>query len=221
MSAGAAAAPPTPSISDAGILNAASLATPGLPNGSIAQGSAFVIKGSNLGPDGATVQVSVNGTNVTAPITGGSGNQLTAIMPSNAPAGSGTVTVTVNGQASPAAPVQVAAASFGIYTLNDAGTGPAKIVDSDGNAITLTKPAAPGAVVTLTGTGLGPISGDDLSPSKQDVSSSVTLFVGTQQASLQYAGRSGNPPGRTRSPLRFLRTPSPGAMYPSRWSSRT
>ncbi len=193
---GAPSTPPTPTITDGGVRNAASLALAGLPNGAIAQGSIFVINGSNLGPDGATVQVSAGGKTVAAPVTAGSANQLTAIMPSSATAGSGTVTVTVNGQASSAAAIQISAGSFGINTLNGAGTGPGQIVDADGKPITLMKPAAPGSVVTLTGTGLGATSGDDLAPSKQDVSSTVTLYVGTQQASLQYAGRSGNAPGQ-------------------------
>jgi uncharacterized protein (TIGR03437 family) len=188
--------PPAPTISDGGVLNAASLAPAGLPNGAIAQGSLFVINGSNLGPDGASVQVSVNGSNVSAPITTASANQITAVMPSSASTGSATVTVSVNGQASSAASVQIVPASFGIYTLNGAGTGPAQMVDANGNAITLTAPAQPGGVVTLTGTGIGASSGNDLAPAKQDMSSAVTLYVGTEQASVQYAGRSGNAPGQ-------------------------
>jgi uncharacterized protein (TIGR03437 family) len=197
LSAGAAVpSKPAPAISDGGILHAATMATAGLPNAGIAQGSVFVINGSNLGPDGATVQVNVNGTTVTALITAASANQITAIMPSSVATGSGTVTVSVNGQVSAGATVQIMPATFGIYTLNGAGTGPAQIVDSDGNAITLAKPAQPGGVVTLTGTGIGPITGDDLAPSKQDVSSSVAVYVGTEQASVQYAGRSGAAPGQ-------------------------
>jgi uncharacterized protein (TIGR03437 family) len=143
------------------------------------------------------VQVTVNGTPAAAPIVAASATQITAIMPSAAAAGSGTVTVTVNGQTSATAPVQVASAAFGIYTLNGAGSGPAQIADADGNAITLTKPTQQGATVTLTGTGLGASSGGDVSqPSKQDLSASVTLYVGTEQASVQYAGRSGSAPGQ-------------------------
>ena len=202
---------PTPTISAGGVVNAASRAVAGLPNSGIAQGALFLVNGSNLGPDPATqaavplqsslagtsVQVTVNGASVAVPIVSVSPTQIGAIMPSATPAGSGTVTVTVNGQTSAAAPVQVTTASFGIYTLNSAGSGPAQIVDADGNAITLMKPAAPGATVSLTGTGLGASSGDDVSqPSKQDLSSSVTLYVGTAQASVQYAGRSGTAPGQ-------------------------
>ena len=52
-------------------------------------------------------------------------------------------------------------------------------------------------LVTLAGTGLGAISADDVSqPSMNDVSSSVALYVGTEQATVQYAGRSGAAPGQ-------------------------
>jgi hypothetical protein len=91
----------------------------------------------------------------------------------------------------------VTSANVGVYTLNGAGIGPAQASDSNGNVITLTNPAQPGATVTLMGTGLGAISADDVSqPSKQDVSSSVTLYVGTERTATQYAGRSGAAPGQ-------------------------
>jgi uncharacterized protein (TIGR03437 family) len=146
---------------------------------------------------GTSVQVTVNGTSLAAPVSAVSSTQVTAIMPSGAPVGSGTVTVAFNGQTSAAAPVQVAAANFAFYTLNGSGSGPAQATDANGNTITMTNPAQPGAMVTLAGTGLGAISADDISqPSMSDVSSSVTLYVGSEQAAVQYAGRSGAAPGQ-------------------------
>ncbi len=206
-----AVAAPSPTITSGGVLNAASQAIAGLPNSAIAQGSVFNINGTTLGPAspaqalgvlstslaGTSVQVTVNGTSLAAPISAVSSTQVTAIMPSAAPAGSGTVTVTFNGQTSTPAPMQVATANFGIYTLNGAGSGPAQASDANGNAITLTNPTQPGGTVTLAGTGLGPLSADDVSqPSMQDISSSVTLYVGSEQASLQYAGRAGTAAGQ-------------------------
>jgi uncharacterized protein (TIGR03437 family) len=207
----AGAAAPSPTISSGGVLNAASQAIPGLPNSAIAQGSIFIINGTTLGPAspvqalgtlttslaGTSVQVTVNGTSLAAPVSAVSSTQVTAIMPSGAPVGSGTVTVAFNGQTSAAAPVQVAAANFAFYTLNGSGSGPAQATDANGNTITMTNPAQPGAMVTLAGTGLGAISADDISqPSMSDVSSSVTLYVGSEQAAVQYAGRSGAAPGQ-------------------------
>jgi uncharacterized protein (TIGR03437 family) len=211
LTAGAGGGSATPSITSGGVRNAASQAIPGLPNAAIAQGSIFTIKGTNLGPAaaavsgnplqttlaGTSVQVTVNGASVAAPVSAASATQVTAIMPSTAATGSGTVTVTMNGQASATEPVQVTSANFGVYTLNGAGSGPAQASDSNGNAITLTNSAQPGATVTLMGTGLGASSADDVSqPSKQDVSSSVTLYVGTEKTPTQYAGRSGAAPGQ-------------------------
>jgi uncharacterized protein (TIGR03437 family) len=207
----AAGAAASPAITAGGISNAASQAIPGLPNSAIAQGSIFIINGNTLGLasaqssglplqtslGGTSVQVTVNGTSLAAPISSASATQITAIMPSGAPVGSGTVTVTFNGQTSAAEPVQVTPANFGIYTLNGSGTGPAQAVDSSGNAVTLTTPAKLGGTITLAGTGLGAISADDVSqPSKQDKSSSVTLYVGAGKAAVQYAGRAGAAPGQ-------------------------
>lgn len=204
-------AAPQPAISSAGVVNAASLAAPGMPNSAIAQGSIFTINGSNLGPPaavqsglplqtslgGTSVQVTVNGASLAAPIVAVSATQVTAIMPSGIAVGSGTVTVGTSGQTSAAAAVQVTSANFGIYTLNGAGSGPAQVTDANGNAVTLANPAQPGATVTLAGTGLGPISADDVSqPSMQDVSPTVALFVGSEPATPQYSGRSGQAPGQ-------------------------
>jgi uncharacterized protein (TIGR03437 family) len=207
----AAGAAPSPAITSGGVLTAASQAIPGLPNSVIAQGSIFIINGNTLGSAsaaqaglplqtslaGTSVQVTVNGTSLAAPISAISSTQVTAIMPSAIPPGSGTVTVTFNGQTSAPAPVQIAPANFGIYTLNGAGSGPAQASDANGNAITLTNPAQPSGTVTLSGTGLGPLSADDVSqPSMQDVSSSVSLYIGSEQAPVQYAGRAGSAPGQ-------------------------
>ena len=208
----AGAAAPSPTISSGGVLNAASQAIPGLPNSAIAQGSIFIINGTTLGPSspvqailpplqtslaGTSVQVTVNGTSLAAPVSAVSATQVTAIMPSSVPVGSGTVTVAFNGQTSVPAPVQVAAANFAFYTLNGSGSGPAQATDANGNPITMTNPAQPGAPVTLAGTGLGAISADDVSqPSMNDVSSAVALYVGSEQATVQYAGRSGVAPGQ-------------------------
>src|SRR5260370_42272615 len=109
----AGAASPSPAITSGGVVNAASQAIPGLPNAAIAQGSIFVINGLNFGT-GASVQVTVNGATLAAPIVAVSSTQLTAVMPSTAPAGSGAGTVTVNNQTSAAEAGVSAPGSFGI-----------------------------------------------------------------------------------------------------------
>ena len=93
-------------------LNAASDALPGLPNSSIAQGSEFAIYGSGLGPQtpvnaltfplqknlgGSTAQIDINGTISDALLLYVQDKQITALLPSSTPAGTGTVTVKFGG----------------------------------------------------------------------------------------------------------------------------
>ena len=195
-----------PSITAGGVTNAASFLPRGLPNSGIAQGSIFNIAGSKLGPGaqmqatyplttnlgGTSVQVKIGGTTVNALVVSTASNQVQALLPSTAPTGSGTVTVSFNGTASATAPIEVVASAFGIYTTDQAGDGPAAITDvTSGQSVTLTTPAIPGDSAMLTGTGLGAYSGDETNPPSQaDLSSMVTLYVGNQQAMVSYAGRS-------------------------------
>jgi uncharacterized protein (TIGR03437 family) len=108
-----------PTIAANGIRNSGSYAFPGIPNAGIAKGSIFVIFGQNLGPAkivqvssfplptsnglaGTSVQISVNGTNVFAIMLYTLATQVAAVLPSDTPIGigTGTVTVTYNGQTS-------------------------------------------------------------------------------------------------------------------------
>src|SRR5207248_105695 len=101
--------------------NAATLIEAG-PRFGIAPGSIFVLKGINLGPatisidpkafqstslSGTSVTVTVNGTTVQALMYYTSAGQIAALLPSNTPVGTGTVTLTYNGQTSPSAPFRV------------------------------------------------------------------------------------------------------------------
>src|SRR5260370_10318111 len=119
----AGAASPSPAITSGGIVNAASQAIPGLPNAAIAQGSIFVINGLNFGT-GASVQVTVNGATLAAPIVAVSSTQLTAVMPSTAPAGSGTVTGTVNNQTAPPDPGHIRPPRPRFFPPQPRGAGP-------------------------------------------------------------------------------------------------
>jgi uncharacterized protein (TIGR03437 family) len=169
--------PQTPLISPKSVLNAASYAAPGLPHGSIAQGSIFSIFGTSIGPStpspplafplstslgGVSIKVFQGATSVNAyPIYVGAG-QINAIMPSNAPLGRASVQVTINGIPTNPAPVTVVNASFGIYTINSAGIGPGVLfnyVSSSNQPINAPGTSAtPGQVMTLWGTGLGPVA---------------------------------------------------------------
>src|ERR1700722_9082698 len=100
-----------PSIAAQGVKNAASYSDPRLPNGSIAEGSIFIVYGSNMGPttiaypsgiplptnlSGTSVSVTVSGTTVQCLMIYTVAGQVAAILPSTTPVGTGTLTVSYN-----------------------------------------------------------------------------------------------------------------------------
>ncbi len=199
--------------SAAPVLNAASFAIPPLPNSSIAQGSIFAIFGSDLGPttgvqpsgfplptvlpasSGSSVQVTVGATTVSAYLFYVSATQINALMPSKTPTGSGTITVTFNGQTSATAPVTVVANTVGIFTIASSGNGPGVFTDFSlsGKEVSYDNAANAGERVTAWTTGLGAISGDDsqLPPTGNITASDAKVFVGGTAATVHYYGRSG------------------------------
>ncbi len=196
-----------------------------LPNSSIAQGSYFSIYGDGFGPAfsscganngclwtpyplptsivGTSAAVTVGGTTVAAYIefaaNFGSYSQINAVLPSNTPTGTGTVTVTTNGTTTPAFPITVVSSSFGTFTLNQAGTGPGIITNVNYQILTPFLTAKPGDYVILWGTGLGPVADPtteiSAGPPQTDLchpasSACPTVWVAGQKASIYYAGRS-------------------------------
>lgn len=190
-----------------GIVNPASNLPPGVPNYGIAQGSIFVIYGSNLGPAalvqaasatlpttaglaGTSVSIAQNGGfPVIAPMIYASAGQVAAVMPSNTPLGSDTVTLTYNGKTG-SFPVQVVQTNFGISTVQSTGYGPAVVTFPDYSLVTNTKSAKPGDTLILWGTGLGPIAGrDDIGAAGGNLPVPIQVFVGGIPANIQYQGR--------------------------------
>lgn len=202
-----------------GIANSASYAvSPSDANGnpigpnSIAQGSIFVIFGTNLGPaalvqapglplgtslpssNGTSVSITSGGQTVNAFMIYSSALQVAAILPSNTPVGAAKVTVSYNGQSSAAAAINVVQTGFGIYTLNTAGNGPmvAQVYPNSPNFVYLglTTPAHPGDTMVIVGTGLGAISGpDNVAPGAISVGSNVSVTIGGVAVTPTYAGR--------------------------------
>jgi uncharacterized protein (TIGR03437 family) len=185
---------------------------PGLPNYGIAQGSIFVMYGSNMGPAqitsaGSPLSATLGG--VTINITGSDGkayqaypyyvsaSQIAGILPSAVPVGNATIKVTYNGQTSAAATVKVVETAFGILTLNGAGSGAAAAFDVHYNYLGATNAANPGESVILWGTGLGPSPDSDTAitttPTNLGSTVPITVWVGGVQATVQYHGRSGYP----------------------------
>ena len=192
------------------VYNGASYAPAGLPNSGIAQGSIFIVKGSGLGPAtlqqvesyplpttaglaGTTAQVTVGGVTEACIMVYTSDGQMAAILPSATPVGTGTLSVSYQG-ATTSAPITVVAANFGNFTLNEGGTGPGVVTDTNYNPITFINPAQPGETLVLWGTGLGAVTGDEtVAPTQVDLNTGVQVFVENQPATVVYGGRGSSP----------------------------
>lgn len=212
---GAALAQPV--IRPNSVVNAASYLQAGLPNHGIAQGGMFILKGQGLGARGTVVansfplQTSMGGTSMTITVAGGvvkplmvyvvAGqvsdqfgpfDQLAGIVPSTTPVGTGTITVTYNGQTSAPASITIVRSVFGIFTINQGGTGPGVFTNTNSRVSTLVAPAQPGDLLFIWGTGLGPIQTSDAgAPPVGNLDVPVEVYVGNAKADISYKGRSG------------------------------
>ncbi|MGA3098923.1 MAG: hypothetical protein ABSF25_20905 [Bryobacteraceae bacterium] len=195
-----------------GILNNYSYTLPGLPNYGIAQGSIFALYGSNMsgsstGLQNAPLQTTLVGS--TLNVTVGSATthpylyyvtptQIAGILPSNTPAGAGTITVTYNNQTSAPLAIQVVASGFGMLSLNNLGSGPAAAENANVNysLLSSTNAANPGDYIVLWGSGLGPVSGSENTfpqPQTNMTSLPIEVDIGGVSASVDYRGRSQYP----------------------------
>ena len=191
------------------VLNNASYTLPGLPNSAIAQGSLMAIFGTGLGGSnamtattlplttnmgGTSVAVQAGGRTFNAPMVYTTAGQLGAILPSDAPTGNATLTVTYNGQTSAPRSFTVARSNFGIFTSNQAGSGPGAVQNvisgTEQPINAFNRPARPGQTVILWGTGLGPAS-TDVNIAAGDLPINVEVLVGGRRANVTYKGRSG------------------------------
>jgi uncharacterized protein (TIGR03437 family) len=207
-----------PVIRPSSVVNAASNLTSGLPNYGIARGGMFILKGQHLGMDGVfqassfPLPTDIKGTSMKITIAGttvdvvmvyvfagqstqddqGSYDQLAGIVPSFTPTGGGTIVVTYNGQSSPPVPILVVASQFGIFTINQQGTGPGVFTDQDGKVNTLTSAAHAGDRLSIWGTGLGAINGDDAAaPPRGNLDVPLAVYVANVKVVVDYHGRSG------------------------------
>ncbi len=207
-----AANPTQPAISPNGIVNAASYLAPGFANAGIARGSLFLIFGNYLGPDtltsagfplptsdglaGTRVHINTGTYSADLPVVYTSIKQVAAILPSNVPEGDATVTLAYRTLTSNPALIHVVRSSFGMFTLNQGGTGQAIVQNfvspTQLPVNTLISAAAPGQTGTLWGTGLGPVSSGDeaAGPIPGPLPYLDALYVGGQRANVRFAGRS-------------------------------
>ncbi len=198
-----------PFIFNRGVVNAASFAAPGLPNGSIARGSIFSIFGRSLGPQTSPAQTFPLATTlggVSIKVTQGNASvdviplvvqagQINALMPSNAPLGLASLQVTFSGQKSNPQPVRIVSTNFGIFTVNSGGVGPGVLQNfistSNQPVNSITQTAKRGQVITMWGTGLGAALGsDNQAPSVGNLAAKTEVFVGGIPAGVSYHGRS-------------------------------
>lgn len=192
------------------VVNAASFLAPGLPAGSIAEGSIFSLFGTGLGPAqgmqqsafplsttlaGVSIQVKQGTTSVNALPLFVVAGQVNALMPSNTPLGWVSVWLTFNGQQSNPSPVFIVHDSPGIFTATGTGIGPAAVQNavSATSVVTNTNQASarPGQTEILYLTGLGPITAPDNQPAPAgNLPTTVEVFVGGISAAVAYSGRS-------------------------------
>ena len=196
--------PAQPVISS--VVNGASYAASGLPNADIAQGSIFTVFGGGLGPstlwlaESLPLPTTLGGTSIKingsldAIVLYTSAGQVGAILPSQTPLGEASLTVTFFGKTSPPLRFRVVESSFGAFAQNQAGNGAGIAFNYVGNGNeplnTPLSPALPQQVVTLWGTGLGPVAGNESTPGAQPVATPTQIYVGGQLAAIEYSGRS-------------------------------
>ncbi len=191
-----------------GACHAATCAPAGLPNAGLARGGLFTVYGRNLGPaaspslnfplgsnlGGVRLQV-LRGTQTFDAIpVYVSPSQVNAILPSNAPLGKSVLRLQYNAATSNIIPVEIVQSNFGAFSINSAGFGPAiatNFIGQDNQPInSLEQAAQPGQVITIYGSGLGPVSfPDNVAPTAGDVTSDLTVYIGGLPAQRLYAGR--------------------------------
>ena len=190
-------------------VNAASYLNPSLPNGNLTQGGVFIVFGSGLGPSklaeisafplpttlsGTSISATVGGTTVHCIMLYTSAGQVAAVLPSDTPLGTGTMEVTYNNANSAPLNITVAAHDFGIFAVNQGGSGPGVLTNAITNVVNSSAAAAnPGDLEDIWGTGLGPVAGNEAAgPLPGNIPNlNVQLFIGGQSAQVMYAGRSG------------------------------
>lgn len=205
----------------AGVTNAATYIDPSLPNGAIAQGSIAIASGKNLGPQtlavdqnpfqntslaGTSVAITVGGTTVAGLMYYTSFGQAAFLVPSNTPVGTGSITVTYNGQKGPPAPITITQNNIGIFTVTSDGQGAGIVTYPDYSLVSTTKAANcggpnttcgaanPGDVLIVWATGLGPVNGNDATGAGLGVNMPqipLTIWLGNVSITPSYQGRSG------------------------------
>jgi uncharacterized protein (TIGR03437 family) len=164
------------------------------PQGATLQNSAL---GLPAQLDETSVSVTVNGVTTHPALYYATAAAIAAVLPSNTPAGNGTISVTYNGTASPTAPIHVEPSAVGLDTLYGTGNGAAVATDISFNSLLLTNSATPGQPIILWGSGVGAdtANADTTYPQTQDNLTSIPMqvWIGGMSAEILYRGRSPYP----------------------------
>jgi uncharacterized protein (TIGR03437 family) len=145
--------------------------------------------------------ITVGDSTTAAPIVSASSNTVVALLPSTTPVGDASVTLMYRDQTTKAFPIRVVPVAFGIYTRNQAGSGPAVVMnevpDSEAVANSLFETAAPGQAVRISGTGLGAVDFDETVVPEQpvDLATAVEVWVGVKAVTVLSSGRGNVSPG--------------------------
>jgi uncharacterized protein (TIGR03437 family) len=189
------------------------LSVAGLQGGPIAPGDQIAIFGANLGPvdgvrasTGTALPTSLGGTTVSfdgasAPIYYSSSGLVVAQAPTSLTAGATTrVMVTATNGTSAAVPYAVVQSKPGVLTVDVDGAGQAKANNQDGTrngdgtTPSGSSAAAPGSIISVYATGLGPLTPAVAqgTPASMTTLSTTTLpvtaSVGGRSATVQFAG---------------------------------
>ena len=210
-----------PAIAPGGIVNSAGYAA----GAGIARGSLFTIFGTGIGPaagvtgtlpygtqlpqgTGSSITVNSAGNTLHAFITYASASQVNAILPSNAPLGPATITVSFNGLTSSSENINIVQSAFQVLAENAQGWGQAAAQLYPGFLNNnLVNPASPAQTMVLYGTGLGPLpsgmsdgaplpsAAPPLNFLQTPYNYSVSVRLNGQTVPASFAGRSSQYPG--------------------------
>jgi len=167
----------------------------------VAPGSLVSVYGSNLSTSTATANafplpstlggasVAING--LAAPILYASPTQLNIQIPFQAPAGSATVTVSVNSAAIATSSIPIQASAPGLFTL---APGLAAVVNQNGLVNSQSQPAAVDSLIAAYLTGLGavnpPVNTGVAAPTDplSMLTGGATATIGSMPAAVRFAG---------------------------------
>lgn len=154
-------------LKPAAVVHAANLQ----PGAALARGGLAVFQGAELAPNEEKASNSplpavlagrevVFNDDFKAPLLTVSPTRIEFQTPGAAPLGSARVAVRIaeTGELLAGAAVPVASTSAGLFTNQEAGQGPGRILNQDGAANGASTPAARGSIVKILGTGQGPVS---------------------------------------------------------------